>query len=159
MSADPHNSASSAAAAQAAAAAAGVPTVTLGGRVFELHPMPWGKLKKVTVALGNVGRALASGVPDETSLDQMGYALALGLGISIEELENLPTDQHEIGNAFRALMKVTGMEQELEHNLGELKRRALHTAQQQHSAPSAPANSGTSSTPTPPASPAGPGSN
>ena len=156
MSADPHPSAKS---AQAAADAAGVPTVTLGGRVFELHPMPWGKLKKVTVALGNVGRALASGVPDEASLDQMGYALALGLGITVEELENLPTDQHEIGNAFRALMLVTGMEQELEHNLGELKRRALRTEQPQQSAPSAPANSGTSSTPTPQPLPAGHGSN
>ncbi len=140
-----------------AAAAAGVPTVTMGGRLFELRPMPWGQLKKVTVALGNVGRALAAGAPDEAVIDQMGFALSLGLGISLDELEALPTDQHEIGNAFRALMQVTGMEKELEHNLGELKRRALQT--QPHSAPLVPASSGTSSTPTPQPSPAGHGNN
>lgn len=125
-------------------------TVILGGLRFELAAMPFGQLKKLSVAINRVGRALASGVADDDTMDDMGSVLAIGLGIPLEELDRLPTNWHEACNAFRALMRVSGMEQEMEYAAGEAQRRGLVS--------SAPASTpGTGSTPASSASPAGPG--
>ena len=127
-------------------------TITLGGRRFELQAMPWGQLKRLSVAINRVGIALAAGIVTDDTLDDMGRVLCLGLGVPADELEQLPTNQHEVANAFRALMRVSGMQQEAEYLQGEALRRALASTQ-----PSAPASTpGTGSTPTPPPSPAGP---
>lgn len=127
--------------------------ITLGGRRFELAPMPFGQLKRLSVAINRVGRALAAGVADEETMDDMGQVLAIGLSIKLEALDELPTNWHECCTAFRALMKVSGMEQEMEFALGEAQRRGLIT--------SAPASSsstpGTGSTPASSPSQAGPG--
>lgn len=127
-------------------------TVTLGGRRFALEPLPWGKLKRLTAAIQRVGMALAAGVAGDAVFDDLGQVLCLGLGLDPAELDALPTDYHEASNAFRALMRVSGMEAEMEHALGEARRRGAQLA--------APASqAGTASTPTPPPTPAGPGAN
>lgn len=126
-------------------------TITLGGRRFDLAPMPWGTLKKLSAAINRVGQALAAGVADESTMDEMGRVLSIGLGLSIEELEALPTNWHEASNAFRALMTVSGMEAEMEYALGEARRRALGLA-----GPATKASTpGTVSTPESSPSPAG----
>lgn len=105
-----------------------VTNITLGGREFALEPLPWGTLKKLSAAINRVGQALAAGVADEATMDEMGHVLAIGLGLPLEELDQLPTNWHEASNAFRALMKVSGMEAEMEFALGEAQRRALGLA-------------------------------
>jgi hypothetical protein len=100
-------------------------TITLGGREFELAPMPWAKLKRLTAAINRVGQALAAGVADDETMDEMGSVLSIGLGLPLDELEALPTNWHEASNAFRALMRVSGMEQEMEFALGEAQRRGF----------------------------------
>jgi len=129
-------------------------TITLGGRSFTLAPMPWGQLKRLTLAISRVGIALAAGLVTEETLDDMGRVLSIGLGLPADELEQMPTDQHEVSAAFRALMRVSGMQQEMDFQQGEALRRALASTQ-----PPAPSSSthGTASTPTPPPTPAGPG--
>lgn len=118
-------------------------TIALGGRQFDLAPLPWGKLKKLSAAINRVGHALAAGVADEDTMDEMGSVLSIGLGLPVEELEALPTNWHEASNAFRALMRVSGMEQEMEFALGEAQRRGFVPK-----APAAsPSTDGTSSTP------------
>lgn len=98
-------------------------TVALGGRSFELQAMPWGQLKRLTGAIQRVGMALSAGVAGDAVLDDMGQVLCIGLGLSQAELDALPTDYHEVSTAFRALMRVSGMEAEMEHALGEARRR------------------------------------
>lgn len=129
-------------------------TVTLGGRSFELQAMPWGQLKKLAFVIHRVGVALSVGVVGESTLDDLGRVLSIGLGLTVEELDQLPTNQHEVGNAFRALMRVSGMQQEMEFQQGEAIRRELDA---QLSAAAATSTPGTASTPTPPPTPAGPG--
>lgn len=135
-------------------------TVTLGGRSFALEAMPWGQLKRLTSAIQRVGMALAAGVVgDDRVADDMGQVLCLGLKLSPAQLDALPTDYHEVSNAFRALMRVSGMEAEMEHALGEARRRGGQALGAAPAAPStaAPSTPGTASTPTPPPTPAGPG--
>lgn len=127
-------------------------TVTLGGRSFELQAMPWGQLKRLTAAINRVGMALSAGVATDAVGDDMGHVLSIGLGIAPADLDALPTDYHEVSNAFRALMRVSGMEAEMEHALGEARRRGLLPR-----LPAAPSTPGTGSTPTPQPTPAGPG--
>ena len=100
-------------------------TIILGGRTFELQAMPWGQLKRLAAAINRVGHALAAGLSDEQTMDDMGKVISIGLNIPLEELEQLPTDWHEASNAFRALMRASGMEQEMETALGEARRRGL----------------------------------
>ena len=132
-------------------------TVVLGGRSFELQAMPWGQLKRVAAAIQRVGMALSAGVVGESVVDDMGQVLCLGLGLSAAELEALPTDYHEVSNAFRALMRVSGMEAEMEHALGEARRRGLPRVGPAPAPETTPSTPGTASTPTPPPTPAGPG--
>lgn len=100
-------------------------SITLGGRRFELQAMTWGQLKRLTGAIQRVGMALSAGVVGDAVLDDMGQVLCLGLQITQAELDALPTDYHEVSTAFRALMRVSGMEAEMEHALGEARRRGL----------------------------------
>jgi hypothetical protein len=132
-------------------------TVTLGGRSFELQAMPWGQLKRVAGAIQRVGMALSAGVAGDAVIDDMGHVLCLGLGLQAAELEALPTDYHEVSNAFRALMRVSGMEAEMEHALGEARRRGLPLAGPAPATAKTTPTPGTASTPTPPPAPAGPG--
>jgi hypothetical protein len=117
-------------------------TVTLGGRTFELQAMPWGQLKRLASAINRVGHALAAGLSDEQTMDDMGKVISIGLNIPLEELEQLPTDWHEASNAFRSLMRASGMEQEMETALGEARRRGLIPG-----APATPSTPGTVATP------------
>jgi hypothetical protein len=137
------------------AEAGGLETVTVGGEVFVLRPMPWGQLKKVCAAVGRVGASLAAGQADESVMDQMTLVLSLGLGKTVDELEALPTNMHEVGNAFRSLMRISGMEAEMEHSLGEMRRRVSMAALPAQAA--AQATDGTSSTPASQPSPVGSG--
>lgn len=121
-----------------------VETISLGGREFTLEPMPWGTLKKLSAAINRVGQALAAGVADEATMDEMGQVLSIGLGLQLDELDRLPTNWHEASNAFRALMRVSGMEAEMEYALGEAQRRALGLARPATTTTSTP---GTGSTP------------
>lgn len=100
-------------------------TIILGGRNFELAPLPFAQLRRLTVATNRVGRALALGIADEETIDDMAKVLAIGLAISPEGLDALPTNWHECCNAFRALMRVSGMDQEIDFALGEAQRRGL----------------------------------
>lgn len=128
-------------------------SVTLGGRQFDLAPLPFKQLRRFTVVINRVGRALAVGLADDGTIDDMAQVLSIGLGLEPDELDALPTNWHECCNAFRALMRVSGMEQEIDFALGEAQRRGL--------VPGAPAmvpsTLGTSSTPTSLPSPAGDG--
>lgn len=132
-------------------------TVTLGGRVFELQAMPWGQLKRLTGAIQRVGMALSAGVVGDAMLDDMAQVLCIGLGLDQAELDALPTDYHEVSTAFRALMRVSGMEAEMEHALGEARRRGLQLAGPAPATATTTSTPGTASTPTPLPTPAGPG--
>lgn len=132
-------------------------TVTLGGRTFELQAMPWGRLKRLTAAINRVGLALSAGIASDAAADDMGQVLCIGLGLEPAELEALPTDYHEVSNAFRALMRVSGMEAEMEHALGEARRRGLPRVGPAPATETTASTPGTASTPTPPPTPAGPG--
>lgn len=124
--------------------------VTLGDRSFELRPMPWKQLRRLAAKIRTLGMALAAGVADESTMADMADVLSIGLDLPLDELDALRTDWHEVSNAFRALMRVSGMERELEHALGEARRRGL--------LPPAPASiPGTPSMPGSTSPPAGPG--
>lgn len=115
--------------------------VVLGGRRFEITAMPWGRLRKLTVAINRVGLALAVGiVGDEGALDDMEKVLSIGLDIPPEELGQLNTNWDELGIAFQALMKVSGLANSMEKLLGEVQRRAVEIQ-------TGPATAGTTSTP------------
>ena len=127
-----------------------IETITLGARRFDLEPMPFGQLKKLSVAINRVGRALAAGVADDDTMEDLGQVLSIGLNMPLDELDKLPTNWHEACNAFRALMRVSGMEQEMEYSAGEAARRGP--------ANGAPAvTHGTGSTPASSPSPTGDG--
>lgn len=110
-------------------------TIQLGGRTFEVEALPWGKLKPLAAVLYRVGLALSLDHDDESTLDDVTLALSLGLGLSIKEVEALPANLHEVGSALRALLRVSGIQQELDYQQLELTRRQL---EEQRLAPAPP---------------------
>ena len=100
-------------------------TISLGGKQFTVKPLPWGKLKKVTAAINRIGMAAAAGIFDERALDDMALVLSMSFDIPLAELEEMPTDLVELNLAFDAVVKVSGLERQMEKALGEA-RRAGH---------------------------------
>jgi len=130
--------------------------ITLGDRDFLVQPMPWGVLRKLNAAIRRIGVGVAAGAPEDALLDDMTEVITTGLGITVDELDAMPGISFEqTGEAFRALMRVSGMEREMERTLGEARRRvqqmSLAPTPGTPSMPSSlptPAGAGASSTPT-----------
>lgn len=146
------------AATKAEAEAEGLETTTLGGVVFILRPLPWKAARRQAVAIYEVGAALASGEMTDAVLDKMSAVLAAGLQVEPAVLDELPTNVFEAGQAFQALMRVSGMQQQMEHALGEmLRRRQQASPPAVQASPSASEETGTPSTPAPQLPPDGDG--
>src|SRR6218665_1625229 len=103
--------------------------------------MPGGDLKRLMGAINRVGVAAATGSFDESTMDEMGEVLRIGLGIPDKDFEGLRTDLAELIEAFHGVVRATGLEAVVERALGEAMRRAA--------APRLPATPGTTSSPTP----------
>lgn len=99
-------------------------TIELGGRTFELEKFSWGKLKRLVVVLSRVGKDLAAGRETDLTLDDMSLVLSMALGITVEEVDAMSTNQHEIATAFRTLLRVTGLEKEMAYQQELLLRQA-----------------------------------
>lgn len=88
-------------------------TITLGGQPFQVRPLPLGKLKKVIPAVSAFSIAcaqVASGVPlDESDFDVAAVAIAESLGMSVEEVNQMPAQLHEVIEAITAIAAVCGL--------------------------------------------------
>jgi hypothetical protein len=83
--------------------------ITLGGKQYEVLPLPLGRLKVAIPAFGRAGEALSAGRMDDATLNDIALILSAGLGKPVEEVEQIPATLPELAAAIQVVAEVSGL--------------------------------------------------
>lgn len=84
-------------------------SITLSGVSYPVKPMPLGRLKLAITAFGRAGAAFARGDMSEKTLDDVSLIISYGIGISVEEVEQIPAALPELAEALDVIAQVAGL--------------------------------------------------
>lgn len=92
------------------------PVINLGGKAFDVKPIPLGRLKRVLPAVTAVSRAMAAfgENPNEVELTEADYdhavvAIGEALGLSRPDVESIPATLPEVLDAIGVIAVVAGL--------------------------------------------------
>lgn len=84
-------------------------TITLGGQLFEVAPIPLGRLRVLVPAFNRAAIALAGGAIDADAMQDVVSCIAAGVGLTVEQVEALPGQFTEMIDALSVIADVAGL--------------------------------------------------
>lgn len=84
-------------------------TIVLAGKVYEVAPLPLGRLKVALPAFGRAGEAFSRGEMSEATFADVALILSAGLGKTVAEVEEIPATLPELAEALAVIAEVSGL--------------------------------------------------